>query len=211
MRAAWRKREGVTPVLAGLEADGHPDAAVAPADEAAVVRAAQSDLVAFAPLYARYHARVYRYLLARANSAEEAADLTQQVFVQALDALPRYRDRGLPFAAWLFRIARNAATSAQRRTRPTVNWELVPERWRANTADDPEQAALRQERLERLRALLATLSADERELLALRFAGGLSAREIAPLVGKREAAVKRRLTRIIQRLREHYDDANSNS
>jgi RNA polymerase sigma-70 factor (ECF subfamily) len=196
-------------VLAGLEADGHPDVVTVPTEEAAIVRAAQSDPAAFAPLYARYHARVYRYLLARTASAEEAADLTQQSFVQALDALPRYRERGLPFAAWLFRIARNAATSAQRQRRPTVDWELLPEAWRASSADDPEQAVLRQERLDHLRALLATLTADERELLALRFAGGLSAREIAPLVGKREGAVKRRLTRIIQRLREHYDDADA--
>jgi RNA polymerase sigma-70 factor (ECF subfamily) len=190
-------------VLAGLEVDGHPDAAQA--DEAASVRAAQSDPAAFAPLYVRYHARVYRYLLARTASTEEAADLTQQVFVQAMDALPRYRERGLPFAAWLFRIARNTAVSAQRQRRPTLNLEFVPEAWRATTADDPEQAALRQERLDYLRELLAALNADERELLALRFAGGLSAREIAPLVGKREATVKRRLTRIIQRLRERYD------
>jgi RNA polymerase sigma-70 factor (ECF subfamily) len=194
-------------VLAGLEVDGRADAHTATGDEAAVVRAAQSDLAAFAPLYEHYHVRVYRYLLARTTSVEEAADLTQQVFLQALDALSRYRERGLPFAAWLFRIARNAATSAQRQRRPTVDWELLPEAWRATTADDPEHAALRQERLDRLRALLAALDADERELLALRFAGGLSAREIAPLVGKREAAVKRRLTRIIKRLRETYDAA----
>src|SRR5579875_2591933 len=90
------------------------------ADEA-LVRRAQADAVAFAPLYERYLPRVYRYLYARTHDPDDAADLTQTVFVRALAGLPAYRPRGLPFAAWLFRIARNVATDAHRRRdrRPT--------------------------------------------------------------------------------------------
>ncbi|HEY7355449.1 MAG TPA: sigma-70 family RNA polymerase sigma factor, partial [Ktedonobacterales bacterium] len=76
-------------------------------DEAALVAAAQADPAAFDALYQRYLARVYRYLRAHVGSDDEAADLTQQVFLKALDALPRYRPRGAPFAAWLFQIARH--------------------------------------------------------------------------------------------------------
>lgn len=176
-------------------------------DDAVVVRAAQGDPAAFAPLYVRYHPRVYRYLRLRAATDDEAADLTQQVFLQALDALPRYRERGLPFAAWLFRIARNVATDAHRLRRPTLDIDLLPERLDVVSDDDPEVAALRRERVERLREQLATLHPDKRELLGLRFAAGLSSREIAPVVGRSEAAVKKQLTRIIQQLREQYGDA----
>jgi len=180
-------------------------------DERLLVRAAQTDIHAFAPLYAAYQPRVYRYLRLRVRSSEDAADLTQQVFIQALDALPRYHERGLPFAAWLFRIARNVAIDAQRRNRNRyrdhATLDGLPEALlrSSGTGDDPEQAVLRRERLDRLRELLAALDAEQRELLSLRFAAGLSSREIAPVVGKREGAVKRQMTRIIQTLREQYD------
>jgi RNA polymerase sigma-70 factor (ECF subfamily) len=177
------------------------------ADEALLVRAAQADAAAFAPLYHHYYPRIYRYLRARAGSDDDAADLTQAVFLRALAALPGYRERGFPFAAWLFRIARNIATDAQRKRRPTVDLDLLPEELHATDANPPEQAALDAERLDRLRAILATLDADKRELLALRFAGGLTSAEIAAVLGKREGAVKRQLSRIIQGLREQYGEA----
>ncbi|HLJ80281.1 MAG TPA: sigma factor, partial [Ktedonobacterales bacterium] len=107
---------------------GQGDAA--PDDEAALIQAAQRDLAAFGPLYARYVDRIYTYLCTRMGSvrSDDAADLTQQVFLRALDALPRYQPRdGVSVAAWLFRIARNAATDWQRRLRPTLSWEAVPE------------------------------------------------------------------------------------
>lgn len=173
---------------------------------AALVRAAQANPCAFSPLYAEFHPRIYRYLRLRSPGDEDAADLTQQVFLQAFDALPRYDERGVPFAAWLFRIARNAAIDAQRKRRPTVDLDLLPESLRLSDEANPEAEALRQERLERLRALLQQLDPGQRELLALRFAAGLTSREIAEVVGKREGAVKRQLSRLIQHLREQYGD-----
>jgi RNA polymerase sigma-70 factor (ECF subfamily) len=175
--------------------------------EARLVQAARHDVAAFAPLYRAYQPRVYRYLRLRTASDEDAADLTQQVFIQALDALPKYQERGLPFAAWIFRIARNAVIDAQRRERHRTHATLdgLPEALLVSQADGPEAAVLRQERLDRLRELLARLDPEKRELLGLRFATGLSSREIAAVVGKREEAVKRQITRIIQSLREQYD------
>ncbi len=176
------------------------------ADEAALITAARGAPAAFGILHQRYHARVYRYLRARTESPEDAADLTQQVFLQAFDALPRYRERGLPFAAWLFRIARNAATDFHRRRRQTVAWDHLPEALHP-AAQGPEGTVLRREALARLRDLLATLPADKRELLALRFVAGLSQREIAAVVGKSEDAVQKGLTRLLHSLKERYDDA----
>jgi RNA polymerase sigma-70 factor (ECF subfamily) len=160
---------------------------------------------AFSALYERYFARVYRYLAARAATAEEAADLTQAVFLKAFDALPRYRIGSAPFAAWLFRIARNAATDASRRHRPVVGIERAAA---VSLPEDrgPEASLLRQERIGRLRELLTELEPTRRDLLALRFGGGLSSREIAVIVGKTEASVKKQITRTIAKLKESYND-----
>ncbi|HEX5503533.1 MAG TPA: sigma-70 family RNA polymerase sigma factor [Thermomicrobiales bacterium] len=173
-------------------------------EEAALVRAARAEPAAFGALYQRYLPRVYGYLRARAASDDDAADLTQQVFLRALEALPAYRERGLPFAAWLFRIARNAATDAHRRRRATVPWDALPAALQPAASDDPEAGALRREALGQLGAALAALDPDKRELLALRFAARLTAREIAAVVGKSEGATKKQLARTLHALKEHY-------
>ncbi len=177
------------------------------AEEAALVAAAQADPSAFDTLYRLYVTRVYRYLRAHAASDEDAADLTQQVFLRALDALPAYRSRGAPFGAWLFRIARHAAIDARRRQRGAVPWEALPEAMHPAAGQDPEGVVLQREALDRLRELLARLDPEKREMLALRFAAQLSAPEIAVVVGKSAAAVKKQLTRTLQSLKEAYHGA----
>src|SRR5215469_1380923 len=176
-------------------------------DEAALVAAAQADPLAFDALYRRYLARVYRYMRAHMGSDDEAADLTQQAFLKALDALPRYRPRGTPFAAWLFQIARHVAADAHRRRRPTVAWDALPEALHPLEEQEPEAAVLRMEALAQLAAVLARLNAPKRELLALRFAAGLTAPEIANVVGKSPDAVKKQLSRTIQLLKEYFREA----
>lgn len=174
-------------------------AVLAETDEVELVRRAAVDAAAMGVLYERYVARVYRFLRVRCTSSHEAADLTQHVFVKAAEALPRYRERGVPFAAWLFRVARNSAIDHARRHRVTVPWDSVTQE---PAPDDVEAWVLDRETRARVGALVAGLSSDERELLSLRFAAGLSSREIAAVVGASEAAVKKRLTRTIQRLKE---------
>ncbi|MGI8916525.1 MAG: RNA polymerase sigma factor [Chloroflexota bacterium] len=159
---------------------------------------------AFEDRYAQYLPRIYRYLYARCGNAEDAADLAQQVFLQALTARHPYREGSVPFAAWLFRIARNLAVDAQRRRRPQVAWELVPEALQPVASDNPETAILQQEAATRLHALLLRLALDKRELLALRFAGGLTCREIGLILGKSEDAIKKQLTRTLAALKEDY-------
>lgn len=176
-------------------------------DESALVAAAQRDPHAFGPLYRHYLARVYRYVRAHVATEDDAADLTQQVFLRALDAMPTYTPRGVPFSAWLFRLARNTTIDAHRRQRPTVTWEALPEALHPLAACEPEADVLQQEARARLRALLETLSQEQRDLLALRFAAQLSSAEIAGVVGRSPAAVKKQLTRILHALKERYDDA----
>jgi RNA polymerase sigma-70 factor (ECF subfamily) len=168
-------------------------------NELEIVRRAAVDTNAVAALYQRYVSRVYRFLRVRCSSSDQAADLTQQVFLKMAEALPRYRERGAPFAAWLFRIARNVAIDHARRHRASVPWESLTQ---AAAPDDVEARVINRETRARVGALLAAMSSDERELLSLRFAAGLSSGEIAAVVGGSEAAVKKRLTRTIQRLKE---------
>ena len=167
-------------------------------DDDAVVRA-RDDAAAFGELYERYAKRVYRFVRPRATSDEEAADVTQQVFVKALAALPGYRPGRAPFAAWLFRIARNVATDAYRRRRTHLPIEAA-----LGVQDDADldAAAIRSERLDRLRLEIERLDLPGRELLALRFAAGLTSAEIGAVVSRPETAVKKQLTRIINKLKE---------
>jgi RNA polymerase sigma-70 factor (ECF subfamily) len=174
------------------------------AREAALVENARQDPAAFAHLYELYFARVFRYLRMRVEHESDAEDLTQQVFLQALNALSRYQTRGAPFAAWLFTIARRAlADHSQRaRRRPTpIALDATPE---MADEQDMERDLLQRESYEQLARLLATLDPAERDLLALRFAGGLNASEIAAIFGKRPDAVRKQLSRLLHTLKEQY-------
>jgi RNA polymerase sigma-70 factor (ECF subfamily) len=173
-------------------------------EEAGWIGAAQVDPVAFEPLYMRYRERVYRYVRTRLSSDEDAADLTQQVFLQAMAALPRYRPQGVPFAVWLFRIARHAAINrATRDVGPELSWDQLPEQLHPQAGEEPEELAMRREALGYLQALLSELEPAQRELLALRFAGGLTAPQIAALVGKKPETVRKQIYRLLQSFKEH--------
>jgi RNA polymerase sigma-70 factor (ECF subfamily) len=177
--------------------------------EIQLIEAAKKNPQNFAPLYEHYALRIYRYIRTRTGSNEDAADLTQQTFMHALNALPRYQAQGVPFAAWLFRIAQYTVSQKQRKERITISWDLLPEGMHPEGEDDPEHVVLRHEQMVRLRKLLEALDPYKRDLLALRFASGLSSAEIAMVIGKSQAATQKQLTRILQSLKEgyHYDEA----
>jgi RNA polymerase sigma-70 factor (ECF subfamily) len=102
----------------------------------------------------RYSGRLYSYLRVRTQGDQDAADLTQQVFVKAFNGLPRYRERGLPFGAWLFRIARNLVVDVHRRQKDTVSWDLLPETAQAVQTAEVETSLLHQEDRTRIYILL---------------------------------------------------------
>jgi RNA polymerase sigma-70 factor (ECF subfamily) len=129
----------------------------------------------------------------------------QQTFVRALRAFPSYRDRGIPFGAWLFRIARNLAADAHRRKRASVSWELLPEALRASPSNDLDTHILQQEARARVRSLLGALPVEERDLILLRFVAGLTLRQIAAVIGKRESTVHKKIVRTLRTLKERYD------
>lgn len=190
----------VTSLRASTNSEGADESEI----EGLWIEAARSNPGAFEPLYLRYKLRVYHYLRMRLNNDEDAADLTHQVFLQALTALPKYQQRGIPFAAWLFRIAHHSALKISRRHPHMVSWDVLPEALHPTSEQDPETWTLQQETLAWLRLLLEHLDTPKRELLVLRFAAGLTVPQIAAVIGKKPEAVKKQLRRLLQSLKENY-------
>lgn len=173
------------------------------ADEPLLVDAARQNPEAFDALYCRYLTPVYRYLYSRVQNQADAEDLTAQVFIEALEGLVRYRDRGT-FAAWLFTIARRRAIDHHRRQRPVVT---LDENHDHPDEHDPLAQILQNERLQLLAQHLQTLDDDARELLRLRFAAELTFPEIGAVLKRRPEAVKMALHRLLQRLEKMMMDS----
>jgi RNA polymerase sigma-70 factor (ECF subfamily) len=169
------------------------------------MEAAKADPARFAPLYERYYARVYDYCLRRVRSREEAEDLASVVFTLALAGGRDFRGRSV--AAWIFRITHHAVANHLRDRRAHASLDRPPVDLAAEGAA-PEEATIEHmvaaEERGRVARLIAALPEDERALLALKVAGGLTAREIGEVLGKREGAVRVALHRVIQHLRERY-------
>jgi RNA polymerase sigma-70 factor (ECF subfamily) len=153
-----------------------------------VHRAQNGDKEAFTELYETYFGKLYRYVVARIGNRAEAEDMTQQVFVKAYKSISSYRWRGVPFSAWLFRIAHNLVVDFFRKEskRPTVPLEesLVA------SNDNVQQVVERRLDIERVMAATRQLTTAQREVVSLRFAGGLAIAEVARVMGKSEGAVK---------------------
>lgn len=174
-------------------------------DEKAALDQARTDPARFAPIYERYFPRIYRYCRRRLDQPEEAEDLTALVFTRALAGLRDYR--GGSVAAWLFRIAHNAVANELRARRPQASLDGAAGALVGDLPDRDEPAVaetLREEERHLIAELLARLPEDHRELLALKMAGELTAREIGAVLGKSEGAVRIALHRIVQQLRAAY-------
>lgn len=170
-------------------------------NEQALVACATAEPAAFAAIYDHYFPRVYNYVRYRVGDAEMADDLTAQVFERALVSIGRYRPERGPFAAWLFAIARNAVSDCLRAQRRRRWLSLEVLRDRASTEPQPEEVAIRDETRAELLAAVARLSDRERDLIALKFAAGLTNRRIAKLTGLSESNVGVILYRAMRRLR----------
>jgi len=170
--------------------------------DAWLVQEAQRRPAAFAQLYRRYVGPVHRYVYSRVGNRADAEDLTAEVFTAALRGLPAYRERGA-FAGWLFSIARRTVAGHHRRARPTAHLDDLAD----PPALDPDPLArvLADETSADLARQLARLDEEQRELLRLRYAAGLTYRAIGEVLGKREAAVKMAVHRLLARLHDEWE------
>jgi RNA polymerase sigma factor (sigma-70 family) len=160
---------------------------------------ARSDVEPFTALYERTFPRVYAYVASLLRDRAAAEDVTAQAFERAYRKRSGYRARRGTPEAWLFGIARNAALDELRRRKRRAVLEVDPEDAAAPSVHDHAEAALRREVV---RAALATLDGQERDLIFLKFAGGLSNAEIARVLGTSESNAGTRLHRTISKLRK---------
>ena len=167
-------------------------------------QAAPMDARQFVQQYEAWRQPIYRYLRSRSASNEDAADLTATTFERAWRGRGTYRGGPEEFASWLFGVARRLAIDAARR-RSTAHRRLTL--WpRQMTAPDPADLVLRDEADRVLVQHLAGLPELQREALLLRYAGGLTARQIGMVISKTEDATQKLITRALARLKEAYRD-----
>ncbi|MCZ7542547.1 MAG: sigma-70 family RNA polymerase sigma factor [Anaerolineae bacterium] len=185
-----------------LDDDRAPDDSRTHEDIAALVVQAKHDREAFGALYAIYVRRIYNYVYYRTGNHQDAEDLTAQVFHRALGHIENYDERGVPFSAWLYRIAHNLVANWHRdRSRRNIVPldEFVPS---SHPAEAPEAAAERLGDEEMLLEALRRLPEDRQQLLILKFVDRLSNAEIGEIMGRTEGAVKSLYHRTLAALRE---------
>ncbi len=170
--------------------------------DALVDRARQGDADAFGLLYDRFQAEIVRYLAHRIGDPDMAEDLAQQVFLKAWQAIPRYEARGVPFKAWLYRMAHNQMVDYFRTRRQTTDLDGidVPEEAEAETL------VLAAEMSDALGEALSRLSEDHRQVLTLRFLMEKSAREIGEIMGRKEVTIRGLQMRALQALRREIEE-----
>jgi RNA polymerase sigma-70 factor (ECF subfamily) len=169
--------------------------------ERELIEAAQRDRGRFADLYEAYFERVYAYVARRVRDRDEAQDLTADVFHLALKSLPRFEWRGVPFAAWLYRIASNEIADRSKRLakRRLLLQESDAGVEMAASTNDAERRGL-------LFKLVEALPRDQSRVIVMRFAEDKSIREIAAALGRSEGSIKQLQFRGLQNLRVRLGD-----
>ncbi len=169
-------------------------------DDSLIERAIAHDRAAFAALYDRYVDRVYRHVRYRLSDRTEVEDVTQEVFVRAWKAIPRYRRTGAPFLSWLTTIAHNLIVDSYRAGGNTISLEKagIPEQ-----PDEVDLEAIMDSTLtrEKVRDAIVKLKHGQQQVIMMRFIDGLSYREIAEAMNKSEGAVRVIQHRALRELR----------
>ena len=174
------------------------------ADERLLIEAAQRDPARFAELYEINFERVYAYVIRKVGNRAEAEDVTAEAFHQALANLKRFEWRGIPFAAWLFRIAANLISDRWQRSGREVCDESQLESAQVSPAEIEEV-----ERRATLFRLVDTLPAEQRRVIVLRFVEQKSIKEVAGEIRKTEGAVKQLQFRALSSLRARMEGADA--
>ena len=174
-------------------------------DDEILAQALQGDKDAFGLIYERHVDRIYSYIFYRTGNVNDAEDLTARVFQRAMHHIINYTDRGVPFSAWLYRIAHNLVANwhrdrSRRQEIPLSDAPLVAK------GDHPESALVRTEEEESLLRIIRGLPGDRQQLLILKFVEHLSNAEIGEIMGRSEGAVKSLYHRTLLTLRDEVDD-----
>jgi RNA polymerase sigma-70 factor (ECF subfamily) len=170
-------------------------------EELELVQRASTDAEAFGALYERHVRRIYNYIYYRTGNPHDAEDLTARVFQRALRHVGAFEDKGVPFSAWLYRIAHNLVANwhRDRSRRPVV--PLDEQVATAVSSSHPEAEAVASEETDRLLHAVRRLPEDRQQLLILKFAERLSNAEIGQIMGRTEGAIKSLYHRTLNSLR----------
>ena len=175
-----------------------------PKDDGILTRAAQGDLDAFGLLYEQYVERIYNYIYYRTGNSYDAEDLTERVFMRAMRHINTYHDRGLPFSAWLYRIAHNLVANWHRDNNRRKEIPIDESMFDYRQGEHPESELLHLEERERLLHVIRSLPDDRQQLLILKFVEHLSNTEIGQVMGKSEGAVKSLYHRTLLVMRDNF-------
>ena len=171
-----------------------------------LAKASKGDRDAFGFLYERYVDRIYNYIYYRTGNIHDAEDITARVFYRALHHIHRYTDRGVPFSAWLYRIAHNLVANwhRDRSRKQEISLTEVPTITFKGKA--PEQSLMQSEERDNLLRLIRNLTPDRQNLIILKFIDHLSNAEIGQIIGRSEGAVKSLYHRTLLSLRDEIGD-----
>jgi len=177
-------------------------------EEEVLSRASSGDRDAFGQLYERYIDRIFNYVYYRTGNLHDAEDLTARVFQRAMNHIHAYTDRGVPFSAWLYRIAHNLVANwhRDRNRRQEIPLNDVPVL--PSKSDHPERNLVRSQEQESLLRLIRRLPPERQNLLILKFVENMSNAEIGEIMGRSEGAVKSLYHRTLLALRDQIGDQN---
>lgn len=171
-------------------------------EEAVIKRASEGDPEAFSFIYERYVSRIYSYIFYRIGSEADAEDITSRVFYRAFGHIGNYVDKGVPFSAWLYRIAHNLIANWHRDSHRRKEVPLEDQMELPARADHPERALEKSQEMELLLRGIRRLSPERQQLLILKFVEDYSNAEIGEIMGKSEGAIKSLYHRALIALRE---------
>jgi len=167
-----------------------------------LTRAVEGDSEAFGVLYERYVSRIYNYIFYRTGNIHDAEDLTERVFFRALRHIGNYNHRGLPFSAWLYRIAHNLVANWYRDNSRRKEIPLDDSLLISRSSSHPEYELLQIEEQDQLLKIIRGLQPDRQQLLILKFVDHLSNADIGQIMGRTEGAVKSLYHRTLMTIRD---------
>jgi RNA polymerase sigma-70 factor (ECF subfamily) len=174
-------------------------------DAEALKRASQGDREAFGMIYDRYITRIYNYIYYRTGNQHDAEDLTSRVFTRAMKHITNYQDRGVPFSAWLYRIAHNLVANWHRDKSRKQEYNLEDGVWSSKESEMPESVLLRVEQHDEILAMVRDIPVDRQMLIIMKFVDHMSNAEIGKIMGKTEGAIKSLYHRTLLSLRKKID------
>ncbi len=179
-------------------------------NEAALIERAKTDSEAFGQLYQHHMNRIYNYIYYRVGNTNDAEDLTARTFFQALKKIDSYEDRGVPFSAWLYRIAHNLVANWHRQQSRHKSIPLEDLAVVRSKRPDPSQMAEKSETQGELISAIHRLADDRQQLLILKFVERLPNAEIGKVMGRTESSIKSLYHRTLITLRDDLREKNLN-